>query len=269
LQEPHTRRAGEDLELYVDELDLAWQAFLTSGGFPRAVAEHYRADEVSTPFLQDLAAWLHRDVDADAAEDSVGRLLSALQMRSTSPLNRTKLAEDVNYPSRHVLDVRLNRLVRTFAAVWCHQVGVKGERIPSAHPKLYLTDPILAWIGPRLRSGLPEPDFTQLTEAALGCALARAIDTAEPERWATNDSIGYARTGHGNEVDFAPVPARGPSGPMMTTPIESKWVVTGWRTEARSIEAKFHAGIVATRTIQNYDHESWAIPAPVLALLLG
>jgi predicted AAA+ superfamily ATPase len=269
LQDVDTRAVVEPLELFVDELDLGWQAFLTSGGFPRAVAEHHRNGAVSEGFIQDLAAWLHRDVDAAVAEDSVARLLAELQARLTAPINRTHVAEVLGYANRQTFDVRLNRLVRTFAAIWCHQVDDLGARVPGAQSKLYLTDPILAWLGPQLRSGLPEPDFSHMTEACLGVALARAIDATEPDRWAANDSIGYLRTGSGSEVDFAPIPARGPSGPMMTTPIEAKWVTTGWRSEARTIEGKFARGIVATRTVTDLQHPSWALPAPVVALLLN
>lgn len=269
LQNAETCAAVESLEFFVDELDLGWQSFLTSGGFPRAVAEHYRTGTVSEGFLRDLAAWLHRDVDPTAAEDSVARLLAELQARSTAPLNRTDMAESLGYATRQSFDVRLNRLVRTFAALWCHQIDDVGRRVPGAQSKLYLTDPILGWLGPQLRSGLPEPDFSHMTEACLGVALARAIDATESDRWTANDSIGYLRAGNRTEVDFAPIPARGPSGPMMTTPIEAKWVTAGWRSDARTIEGKFARGIVATRTITDLEHLSWAMPAPVVALLLN
>jgi len=179
------------------------------------------------------------------------------------------MAETLGYATRQTFDVRLNRLVRAFAALWCHQVDEDGRRVPGAQSKLYLADPVLGWLGPQLRSGLPEPDSSHMTEACLAVALARAIDATEPDRWAANDSIGYLRTGNGTEVDFAPVPARGPSGPMMTTPIEAKWMTTGWRSDARTIEGKFARGVVATRTITNLQHLSWAMPAPVVALLLN
>lgn len=269
LQDEDARTIFESLEFFVDELDLTWQTYLTSGGFPRAVAEYHRTGAVSDAFLHDLAAWLHRDVDPSGAEDSVPRLLADLQVRSTAPLNRNEMAQALGYPNRQTFDLRLNRLVRTFAALWCHQVDEAGGRVPGAQSKLYLTDPILAWLGSQIRSGLAYPDLSQLTEACLGIALARAIDTTDPGRWLANDSIGYLRTGGGNEVDFAPIPARGPSGPMRTTPIEAKWVATGWRSEARTIEGKFGRGVVATRTIIDLQHPSWAVPAPLVALLLN
>jgi uncharacterized protein len=51
-------------------------------------------------------------------------------------------------------------------------------------------------------------------------------------------------------------------------PIESKWVSSGWRAEARVIEGKFAAGVVSTRAVLDSSHPSWALPAPILALLL-
>ncbi len=269
LAEEQARIATESLELFVDELDLAWQAYLTSGGFPRAVAEHHRTGEVGEPFLRDLAAWLHQDVDPDAPEDSVPNLLSALAARSASPLNRRALATDLGYGSRQTADLRLLRLVRAYAAIWCPQMNEDGHRVAGAQSKLYLCDPLLAWLAPRLRAGLPSPDFSKLTEACLGVALARVIDALEPGRWDYGDSIGYLRTGAGKEIDFAPVTVPTASGSRRTLPVESKWVSSGWRADARVIEGKFSAGIVATRTVLDYSNSARALPAPMLALLLA
>jgi len=135
----------------------------------------------------------------------VPKLLSAIEGRCTSPLNRRALAEDLGYGSRQTAEVRLMRLVRTYAAIWCHQVDEAGRRVAGAQSKLYLCDPVLAWLPSRLRAGLPHPDFSRLTEACLGVALARAIDDLEPGRLEGDDSIGYLRTGGGKEIDFAPV----------------------------------------------------------------
>jgi uncharacterized protein len=268
LQDEAARDVAESLELFVNELDLAWQSYLTSGGFPRAVAEHHKTGEVGEAFLRDLAAWLHRDVDPEAGEDSVPKLLSAIEARCTSPLNRRALAEDLGYGSRQTADLRLMRLVSTYAAIWCHQVDDDGRRVTGAQSKLYLCDPLLAWLGSRLRAGLPRPDFSRLTEACLGVALARAVDDLEPGRWQDDDSIGYLRTGAGKEIDFAPVEVPSPSEVVHTVAIESKWVSSGWRAEAKVIEGKLAAGVVATRTVLDCSHPAWALPAPVLALLL-
>jgi len=103
LQSEDARTSAADLELFADDLDLAWQAYLTSGGFPRAVAEHTRTGAVGAAFLDDLEAWLHRDVDRDGPMDSIPRLLAELHARSTAPLNRTAVASQLSYASRQTL----------------------------------------------------------------------------------------------------------------------------------------------------------------------
>jgi hypothetical protein len=102
----------------------------------------------------------------------------------------------------------------------------------------------------------------------LAVAIARAVDNTEPGRWIANDSIGYIRTGQNNEIDFAPVPIRSAGAVAATTPIESKWVSGRWRREALTVENKFGRGIVATKDIIDTTHPAWALPTPLVALLL-
>lgn len=269
LQGAQTAEAVECMAAFADELDLSWQSYLTSGGFPRAVSEHYRTGVVSESFMRDIASWLHIDVDREAPVDSVPLLMAELHARSCAPLNRSDAARALGYPTRGAFDLRLNRLVRSYGALWAHQISATGRRVPGAQSKLYLVDPLLAWIGTQLRAGAPDPGMTALTESALAVALAAAVDNLQPGRWTTGDTIGYVRTGSGQEIDFGPVVVPGPNGPEQTTPVEAKWVTDGWRAEARTIEGRYHAGIVATKNVTRLDTPAWAIPAPLLALLLG
>ncbi len=184
-------------------------------------------------------------------------------------MDLTATATALGYPSRKVFDLRINRLVGSFAALRCPQRDDRGQRIAGAQAKTYLTDPVLAWLAPLLRTGLPAPDFTALTEQAIAVAAARAMDNLEPGRWVAEDTVGYARTASGQEVDLAPVPVPSPAGAAVSVPLESKWVDRGWRSEARVIEGKYGQGILATKTLLDLTHPSWAIPAPLVALLLN
>jgi hypothetical protein len=196
-------------------------------------------------------------------------LLAELHARSGAPLNRTKVAADLGYHTRQSFDLRLVKLVRTFGAIWCHQVTDQGRRIAGAQAKLYLSDPIMAWLGTRLRAGIPPPDMTRLTESTLAVALASVVEARQPGRWATDEAIGYVKTGGGLEVDLAPMALPCPGGDGSSTPIEVKWVRHGWRPEARAIEGRFKRGIVATKSITDTSYPSWALPAPLVALLLS
>jgi uncharacterized protein len=267
LQRPATARALDEVRFDVDAYDLAWQDYLTCGGFPRAVHEHTRIGAVSDGLLRDLAAWLRRDVDPDAPTESIPLLLDELTTRTTSPLNQRNTAGALGY-TNDVLSTRLARLVRSFAALWCPQRDERGRVVQGSQAKLYLTDPILSWLPSRMHPGCGEPDMATLTEAAIALHLARAIDQIDEGRFIANDTVGYARTSTGNEIDLLPVPITGSGGTARTAPIEGKWVDDRWRSDARTIEAKYGHGILATKSILDTQHPTWAVPAPLLALLL-
>jgi uncharacterized protein len=267
LQSGAVARTLEELAFDLDAYDLAWQDYLTAGGFPRAVFEHVTSGLVSDTYVRDLAGWLRRDLQHDTPVDSLALLLDTLAFRSSSPLNVARTAQHLGY-SADVFRRRLGRLVSSFAAIWCPQRHDNGRMVAGAQSKLYLTDPILAWLPSRLRTGCTDPDFTTLTEAALAVALARSVDDLDEGRWAANDTIGYGRTTSSNEIDLAPLTVPTTAGQATTTPIESKWVGSGWRAEARVLEAKHARGVVATKSILDLDHPTWAVPAPLVALLL-
>jgi hypothetical protein len=51
-------------------------------------------------------------------------------------------------------------------------------------------------------------------------------------------------------------------------PLECKWVDHGWRSEAKAINGKCSHGILATKSILDTTGDTWAVPAPLVALLL-
>jgi len=136
----------------------------------------------------------------------------------------------------------------------------------TSHIQLMMTFglPLSLWMFHRL---VDAPSMAR--GAALGVALAQAVDHAQPGRWAADDAIGFLRTGSGNEIDFAPIPVPTAVAAASTTPLESKWVTHGWRSEARVVEGKLGYGVLATRSIVDTTTAAWALPAPLVALLLS
>lgn len=267
LQSPDVAATLDGLRFEVDSYDLAWQDYLSCGGFPRAVAEHSRNGAVSIDYIHDLAAWLRGDVNLEGPPESLPLFLEQLAGRATSPLNVAHTAEALGW-TRAVTAARLNRLVSGFGALWCRHHDDSGRPVAGSQPKLYLVDPVLGWMPSRLRAGLRPPQMTALTEQALGVALARRIDHLDEGRWVAGDTIGYTRTGSGNEIDLVPVAVPSGGTTLESVPIEGKWVDDGWRSEAKVIENKFRRGILATKSLLDLDHPSWAIPAPLVALML-
>ncbi|MDR1078223.1 MAG: AAA family ATPase, partial [Propionibacteriaceae bacterium] len=212
------------LSFSLDQYDLAWQDYLTSGGFPRAVAEHQREGAVSPAYLRDLLAWLRADVDPDGPTESVPLLLAGLAVRMTSPLSVVGAAAELGYPGRRAFERRIDRLINSHAALRCRQRDERGNLVAGALAKVYLTDPLLAWIPSLVSPGLPAPLFPALSEAVLAVTLARVVDQHEEGRWVADDTVGYLRTGSGNEIDLGPVRLPTAAGSELTTPIESKWI---------------------------------------------
>jgi predicted AAA+ superfamily ATPase len=266
LQSAEAHQTFATFELLVDDYDLAWQAYLTTGGFPRAVAENAQLGAVTDGYIADLEAWLHRDVEPAAGPESIPLLLDMLVNRSTSPLSVNSTARDLGY-GKDMLDLRLRRMIASHALLRCPQRN-NGQLVPRTQAKYYLTDPLLAWLPSRRRAGLGSPNMTQLTEATIAVALARAIDRLDEGRWLHGDTIGYTRTTGDREVDLSPVSVPSREGMTETVPIESKWVDRGWKSEARTIVGKYGRGIVATKTILDLSGDVWAVPAPLLAVAL-
>jgi uncharacterized protein len=80
------------------------------------------------------------------------------------------------------------------------------------------------------------------------------IDALEEGRWVTGDTIGYARTPTGHEVDLGPVTVPSANGPVTTvpwSPSESNKAGSnkGWKGKARTIDAKFGRGSLATKSV--------------------
>ena len=269
LHDDTARDAITPLTLFVDTYDLAWQSYLTCGGFPRAVAEHSRLGMVSDDYLRDLRAWLRTDTTPDESPDSLLLLINELNRQTGNPANVAAMARTLNYANRAALETRLNRLFHSYALLRSRQRDEHGTAVIGARDKLYLTDPLLAWLPSRLSPGLPTPDFTLLTEAVLACHLAQRLEALDEGRWIAADTIGYLRTTSGGEIDLAPVRTPTPSGSHLSVAVESKWVDHAWRAESRAIIARFPEGIVATKSILDLSQPTWAIPAPFVAALLG
>jgi predicted AAA+ superfamily ATPase len=268
LTSESTRDVVASLEPFIDDLDLAWQRFLESGGFPRAVGETLHRGDISPEFVFDLLSWLTGDVDPDGPPDSVVRLLQELHRRTAAPLNLRNTAETLN-TTRERLGTRLNRLVDTFGAFWCPKLGEDGLPAPNSQSKLYLIDPLIARL-PHLRDPSSRAtDMTCLAEGQLALELARSIDRLAPGRFVEQRAVLYARTSTGNEVDFAPVPIIVSGAQSATTPLEAKWVSRKWRREALVMRGRYGNGVLATKDIVDLTDDVWAVPAPIIALLLN
>jgi predicted AAA+ superfamily ATPase len=257
-----TRAAIAELSFWVNELVDAWELYLRSGGFPQAIGDLLRTGDVTPGFVQDLWDVIRGEaIRATSLGDAdLLNLLARIADGISSPLNASAIGRDVGLGSNHSVNDRINDLAFAFQTWRCHQTDVRGLPSTRAQRKVYFVDPLIARLPSYRHPGHHAPDVTKLSEQQIGLTLARAASGGRADRFLAGDAVMYERTATGREIDF--VGAR-------QVPIESKYVEHNWKREARTVAAVHGSGILATRNVLDMGGEVWAVPACIVAWLIG
>jgi uncharacterized protein len=260
LQSEATRRYLEPLTIHLDQLTLAWERYLSIGGFPRAVADALGRVDVAPATANGMWNILVGDVlhVGSMSDRDVKALLQRLVLGIGSPLNVASVTKALNIGARNTVESRIDRLCASFYA-WRASTTHDGiAPVHGAQSKLYFIDPLIARL-PSLRDrSLAAPDITHLSEQQLGVCLLRG--TARTEHLALLDEavvLVQRNPDTGSEIDFV--------GPRLQTPIESKYVSQKWRGGRRMLDEHHGHGILATRDILDLNENIWAIPTGLLA----
>jgi len=260
----NAEQAVSDLEPWSDALADAWEVFLDVGGFPRAVGEMVGSGAVSDGFLQGLWDVVLGDAirATTMSEADVTALLDRLTSNLCSPINASRISRDTGLPGHQATMNRIEDLVRAFLAWRCHRIR-DGRPNTAAQRKLYFVDPLIAQLAHRRNQSFPTPDTAKLTQQQIGLALARAVSLHAPAAFVQTDRVMYERSDTGAEIDFV--------GPDLEIPFECKYTDGSWRKEALTIKARHGKGVMVTRSplLTGADEPIWAIPAGILAWLLG
>jgi predicted AAA+ superfamily ATPase len=269
LLTPQAEHAISALEPWSDALADAWELFLDVGGFPRAVGEFIAHGAVSDGFIQGLWDVVLGDAGrspigraAPMSEADVAALLDRLASNLCSPINASRIARDIGLSGHQAVINRIEDLVRAFLAWRCHRIRDSRPNT-AAQRKLYFVDPLVAQLAHRRNPGFPAPDAAKLTQQQIGLALARAVSLHTPTAFVQTDRVMYERTSTGAEIDFV--------GPDLEIPFECKYTDGRWRREALTMKARHGRGVMVTRSplLTGPDEPIWAIPASVVAWLLG
>jgi predicted AAA+ superfamily ATPase len=260
LQSEAARRYLQPLAVHLDQIALAWERYLSIGGFPRAVADALGRVDVGAATANGLWNILVGDAlhVGSMSDRDVKALLQRLVLAMGSPLNVAGIAKTLNIGTRNTVEDRIDRLCASFFAWRAATTHDGATPVQGAQSKLYFIDSLIPRL-PSLRDrSLAAPDITCMSEQQLGVCLLRAI--ARAERFAILDEAALLvrrnpRTG--SEIDFV--------GPLLQTPIESKYVSQNWRGERRILDEHYGRGILATRDVLDLSENIWAVPAGLVA----
>ncbi len=213
-------------------------------------------------FVQDLWDVVRGDaIRATSLGDAdLLNLFARIAQGICSPLNASSVAEDVGLGSHHAINDRVNDLVFAFQVWKCHQSAAGGRPATNRRRKVYFTDPLIARIPSERGSAYRPPDVSKLSEQQLGLALLRSVTEGRADAFAAADEVMYERTATA-EIDFV--------GAAIEVPFESKYVERNWRRESRVLAVRHGRGILASRNVLDADGPIWALPASLVAWLLG
>lgn len=261
---PQAEQAIWELEPWSDDLSNAWELFLTVGGFPRAVGEFIATGAVSDGFIEGLWDVIIGDAirAARMSEAEVAAFLGRLAENICSPINATRISDDIGLSGHQAAMDRIDDLVAAFLAWRCHRIR-NGRPNTAAQRKLYFVDPLIASLAHRRNPSFSEVDLSRVNEQQTGLALARTVSFGGPAAFIQADRVMYERTDTDAEIDF--------TGPQLEVPFECKYTDGNWRRESQTIRARHGRGIMVTRSplVVADDEPVWAVPAGIVGWLLG
>lgn len=256
--------AVEQVRPWLPAMIDAWDRFLRIGGYPQAVElalenPHPGASAGLHDTLWDVIQGdaFHGSGLTPTQTQTILRSITA-SLGSLFSVQALASAIDVAHATA---ESRLDALRRGFLTFPVHREQGLAPR-PQAQTKWYFTDPRLAQLASEFGAGSPA-DMTALSEQQIAVALLRRLEEESPGAAIRHDSLLYYRSRTRAEIDFV--------SPMFPeTCVESKFVDRGWGRAFQTIEASGRQmGIVATRSGTRRHVGGWAIPAGMVAYLLG
>jgi uncharacterized protein len=265
LGDPETvQDAVETARPWLPALIDAWDTFLRIGGYPQAVEFELTRQQAGTDVPLRDALWdvIHGDAfeGSGLTPTQTQTILRSITSSLTSLYSVEGLAAAINV-AYATAGARLDALRRAFLAFPVHREQGLAPR-PQAQTKWYFTDPRLARLASEFGAGSP-PDMTAVSEQQIAVALLRALEVESPGAAIRHDTLLYYRSRTRAEIDFV-------SPSFAHTCVESKFVDRSWGRAFQTIEASGRrAGIVATRSGTRRHDAGWALPAGLVAYLLG
>ena len=281
LTHANIKEAVVALAPWMHRLVKEWEAYLTVGGFPQAVAAHATGDwkspgafsaafssafDVGTQGVgraleQSLLDVIHGEALGQSrwSRTQTDAFVQRLAKGIASPTNSHDIATDTG-TSGNTVRRRIDALRESFVVWPCHREHHLRPAL-RAQEKTYFTDPIYTRLSARAD---PPADFGALSEQQLGMVLVRSFAREDPGGYPKFDYVLYHRTPTRKEIDFV-----GPGFGGLA--IESKYVDGDrWRRAAQTLRASRWRGILATRSALDLDDpELMAVPTAILAWLIG
>jgi predicted AAA+ superfamily ATPase len=265
--EPRARDVLTQASLRLADLRALLDRYLHVGGFPTAVTAEAATGSVSDAVLRDL--WLliegelgRRGRDPLRAYRTLEHAVRTMGQRT----HWTALGEALgtNY---HTAEDYATLMARAFALLILYRYELhRGGPQLRAEKKLYVVDPLLAYIPRRVRQVGLHPEEPKLVENAVAIALFRSDEQPLIEQFALPQGLFYWRSQSGGEVDFL----AGHGAIADRIPVEVKYQTTVTGRDLAAMRRSFARGLLITVDALDLEHPPFLqIPAALFLWVLG
>lgn len=261
----------EQAMLWLPDMDQALRAYLTVGGFPRAVGEFLRDGEVHFSTVQVYWAALTGEIERWGRDRTWAlKLMQRVALSLGSVLSWNGLAQDVGVASPQTIQDYVEMLCEAFALFVVYFWDRSKNAVSlKKRKKVYVSDPLLvhlpALLGMQksLTPGLlAEGDMPKLVENAVARALFVHLEQEVVETFAMPQHLHYWRSTADKEVDFL-----GETGRQV--PVEVKFQRRIRPQELLTLRNSFGYGLVLSRDGLDLSGPIKIVPAALFLALLG
>ena len=265
--EPRAREVLTQARLRLVDLRTLLDRYLHVGGFPPAVTAEAATGSVNDAVLRDL--WLpiegelgRQGRDPLRAYRTLAHAVRTLGQRT----HWTALGEalDTNY---HTAEEYATLMARAFGLLILYKYELnRGGPQLRAEKKLYVVDPLLAYIPRRVRQVGLRPDAPALAENAVAMALFRTDEQPLIEQFILPQGLFYWRSQSGGEVDFLV----GHGAIADRIPVEVKYQTTITGRDLAAVRRSFARGLLITVDALDLERPPFLqIPAALFLWVLG
>jgi len=261
---PELQEQLRPASLQLTTLQILFERYLRTGGFPAAVIDEHMRGAVSDTTLGQLWGLVESEIqrqrlDPVRAYRAIEHVVRALG----SMTDWTGLGETLDADRRTAEDYA-RVLALTFVVLILYKWDPRrGGPQLRAQRKVYFVDPLFAMLPQRLRRSDAGPEVSALVENAVILGLFRSEEQPLAEEFALPQGLYYWKSRSGGEVNAL-------VGTKDRTPVEVKYREELDQRHVAALTRSFPRGVVVTKSmidLQNRDYPR--VPAALFLWLLS